>query len=412
MQFPIGDKERPIVDQLGHYPLRPKQEIGLYMASVGFRVPEIFDDRQAAEESGAPYYARSENPGEMTGYSGLTHSIPVHSQHTRELVEVIDSALHDPDRSYSSLTDPRLIAGLGYDAEVADFWKTHVRLGFKHTESWRRVMARDGLLDDGPDATDEFARAHDLSYWRLHEGINFYVVGDSGRAGRYYIGQWPAAHASNRQRFSIVENGKLQHDSSLGEPLPLDTDKLIEFYENVRRTPIVAEGNVPIVEGVDDGTERPLFVQMLPTQQQIQEPHSLGYPPIKDRLIRGATSPEGIELAVYGDDAATRDHDIAFGHVALAGWSHGENEYLLGRSQFNVQVFANRNLNPIDHLGHGSIGHNMRSELLKPGITVALPPSVAFKLRDCDVVHVRSDGDRIELQYYDQETGRIAQMAW
>ncbi|MBP6037720.1 MAG: hypothetical protein KA604_00070 [Candidatus Saccharimonas sp.] len=363
MKFPDNQPGvQPIINYLGYHPMQPKAEIAVAMAKLGFRIPQLFDGIDDAIRSGEAFIARSEGPDELY-HSGLKASIdsrsPLYDE--REL-RSFAQRLSDPERNYKMLANDYNRLGARGVAS-AGYW-------YYLAQKLEDSKGNHSMYDD------EFARQHSLSYWQVVEGDNYYIIGDTALEGRYYIGRL----TKGRQGFTIVDGDEVRHEASwyrqAGGEAP-NTDKLIEFYESVRRAPLFDGQNIPLVELVDPGDgEEPVFLQYLPTHPRVNKTPHITSPQSDVVFVRGATPPEGYTgvledniFQAYGNEAQRE------GSLILSPDRGGEiAELMLPRIDVNILSLVDE-FTPETYLlrnGWATIDHGTRSTTYKPKVTLAL----------------------------------------
>ena len=384
----------PIIEYLGHHPVRPKEEIGRAMAALGFNVPTMFEGLDNAIASRRDFIARSEGPDELY-HSGLKLSLAsTHPRYSEELLRDYATRLADPGRSYASLTGKNRVGAHGIMA----------------AELWRMYAANTG---SDTRQRDEFARLHSLSFWQLAAGDNFYIVGDTANSGKQYIGRT----TPGKRSFSTIEDGALTAHypspwDSQAHELP-NVKKLSEFYTDVRSAAPFDTQNAAIVECSDAGKDQDVqFLQYLPTQPFLGELPKITSSQSDVLFVRGATPPAGIRgyMAKNSDQAAAAiqkgKHPIIT--EGFDPFSVHLSEFVLPRADVSL-------IHPIaafsrDHfteaMGLNTIDHGGRSLAFKPKVTIALSKTAMDFLERRQQerpyqpipLHIRADGIHAEVR--------------
>lgn len=424
MIYPERHGVSEIIEYLGGHPQRPKVEIAQAVAEYGVPIPRLFEGLDNAISSGVAFVARSEHPAELY-YSGLCSSVKIDpgdedTERTHEWLDELriqQAALDDPNRSYDSLT-ARDIPG---------------RRGYIDAEWWRYLAEPDAGLHS--DSTEAFARDHALSYWQMEQGYNRYMIEDSGRPGRYYVGTMRNGLGEPFDRadrsVEIIENGDVVHsyyahrDREAAAQVP-DPDKLITFYETVRSLPVFDPANAPIIEFVDRPDEPPIFLQYLPTQPVASRSTAEITPPDTGSAIhhvRGTTCSQTVEFTLRTSPPEHRGPviDQGFTPSALSNYSGGDStgEYYFPQAV----VYLGYGTNEDRDLGVGrfinaSIDHGTRSSLFKPPVSLVVEEDCLARLKEIGRYQQRgqleaalvSDGETARLQYYDPREKKIIEI--
>lgn len=400
--------ERPglqtIIETFDGLPEQPKVAIARRLAALGLvSVPDVYDSLQDSGDNGEPFIARTEHPGELL-YSGLPESITVDSPDRRARIAVLDAVLRDPERDFDTFLQNRQLPN---------------RSGYMEAERWR-VQASGKRF--GREGATDFARQHSLSFWQFQAGANLYMVADSGRAGRYYVGR------INRETgVAIIEDGRVQEQfaqcSTANHPT-VDADKLVEYYEKIRRAPLFDDQNCPIIELIDPGDdETPSFLQYHPTQQQRLADFEVSDPSDDIFFVRGATPEEGVELTLWTSRFDHHDHRRQPGDTAIPfGFgpvlnSLGVVEYYLPPAELYVEHNGKPHSSAADRERFllATTDHGFRSRAFKPGVTIGMSEAAYQRVaRSTNRTHTRSltchliaDGNRARVEYFDDQTGGL-----
>jgi hypothetical protein len=396
----------PIEAHFGGLPGQPKRAFAEYAGSAGFHQAEIFSDINAALNSGEPIVARSEHPAELL-YSGLGEShfyFPEGRPRQRndfvDRLRQLAETLNDPDRTYYSLCEGGLLG----------------RMGYIEAERWRAEAAGVAGISSTQEDRNAFADQHSLSYWAVAPGDNMFMVGDSGRPGRYFVG-----NMTGDKDLVIIDGEEIAERLWLPEEESniRDGAKLVDFYRRIRTLPILDKDNIPLVELTDPGDDKePIPLQVLPTTQQQAPDFEVSHPSDSVYFLRGATGEGGVEfLFQTGRTVDYRTNPLQgglgaqiFGDEAVAEYYLPETTMFLGYcgARDNAEDARRR-------FFMATIDHGSRSQAFKPQVTVGLEPDAAARLTDCSTggrngkkeCFVQSDGVRALVQYYDTEARKI-----
>lgn len=368
--------------------MQPKAEIARAIGS-----PEIYPDLVTANASSERFIARSEHPCELS-YSGLTGSYD--SAKHASIIEELDKLFRDPNRTFDDFTTMQRPG----------------RNGFIQA-NWWRYLAFGGGYDTSE--TDDFVRQQSFSYWRYVEGNNLYMIEDSGRQGRYYVGK-----INGSPGLAIIQDGNVTEKISRGQDLEypnVDPDKLIEFYEATRSQNLFDHDNCPFVELVDPGGDNtPVFLQYHPTNQASPAEHFDIKNPTTTFFLRGATPPEGIEIKLYTREISDqRKPNGPFGTGPVHA-SDAAVEYYDPQSELNVICGPQRgDLNDYRRrFLKATVDHGTRTNAFKPRVTIGLPRQsvdalvgATNRIEGTVEAYIVSNGIAAQLQYYDRQSRAV-----
>ncbi len=391
----------PIIEHFGGLPAQPKKEIAGYIASLGLAVPEIYADLHEAIASGEPFMARGEHPYELY-YSGLGTSYPSSTTDSdQRVIRTSAEAFGNPLRNFDTVLKDTRANNL--DVLDANMWRIYAMGGeFSGTEA------------------DDFARQHSLSYWRTEPGENLFMIEDSGRPNRYYVGR------VNRHQggYAVIEDGKItaKAERKMKNEWTLEPDKLVEWYKTIRTQTFLDPQNVPLVELVDPGTDKPpVFLQLLPTQQQVAADFAVRHKSDGVYLVRGATPEDGMEVKLWYGTSGFRERNTQEAHGIAASRFHdkGEREACLPGLTFSpLRGYKNHGPQESNRsILLATVDHGLRSEVFRPQITVVLEDmayaalmSQTSRFGTNKPMHITSNGTDACIQYYDESKDKIVKL--
>ncbi|MBP9667340.1 hypothetical protein KBD87_00840 [Candidatus Saccharibacteria bacterium] len=387
MKFPTEQSGvQPIIDYLGHHPMRPKEEIARALAELGFKIPYIFDDFDSAVRSGEKFIARSEGPDELF-HSGLKVSITNdgnHEHHAR--TAALAAAVADPSRSYHTLT--------------AD--GNPMRDLVRRSDGWARIIKNVTGVDYD---RDELARAHGFSYWKVADGNVMYIIADSGREGRYYIGG-----SKSNPFFAEIEDGTIKNSWEFSRDVTLpDARKMTEFYEAVVQAGPFDSENAAFLECVDPGpTKEIAFLQYLPTHKRTLRKEKIDVPQNGITWVRGATTVDQPAIAFTDGDHLLSDIKNGRTVIPIAGKNFlasepVSGEFILPRAA--GMVIGHYDGEILKRYGGASINHGSRGTMFKPKVTIGLSSAALDFYHEVEeynkprrtLMKVDSDGERAQV---------------
>lgn len=258
---------------------KPKQEIGEYVESYGFKVPkryESLEEAMSAVQSGITVYMRSEHPREYDGFSGLLRTYGLQQ-----------NRIHDRYFPHESQTFKRIFQGMDFeDVEHEAKWDDIRRLPMQR-------YLRLSRMDEG-----EFYDDMAFSYWEYIPGKNITVVADDSIEERYHITVFGnnntdgGIYLPNGQ--SLIEQPK-EYSDHLDLLDPNARASIIDAYEQIRKLPRFSPRICPIMELQLDDNGAIWFLQYHKARPFRQAPETLSpddYPEAegwhKADTVRGA----------------------------------------------------------------------------------------------------------------------------
>jgi hypothetical protein len=319
---------------------QPKRSIADYVESCGFLVPRRFIRLAEARRSGLPIICRSEHRDEYDGPSGL----------------LLSPALNE----FPATGDIDELKRLVLQRVIAEM----------HIEEYCALIGSDAK---------RFRDEISFSFWEMMGGHNRTVVADSSIPNRHHVMTYLAKdHIELFNNYAVVEDGTVLQSfgSTLTEELVQDVPRLIQTYENIRHLPRFDPNHCPIMEFQTLG-KKDYFLQYHRTRDFQPATFRLVDIPLEDRgiqalFVRGATSPEGIvcKTAAYyvnnpADTARERglpEEDASFDKPPHDIFS----EVMVRRRK--AQMIDSHSLEQT--ASNFVCGHNPRSKLFKPGLSV------------------------------------------
>lgn len=258
----------------------PKQEIGNYVESQGFKVPQRFDTLGEAlnvVRAGGTIAIRSEHRDEYDGASGLFQSYVIDPNSANDSLRAfenygdfdIDEQVHLSQKR-SAVTVAKLGDMPGYhtmaDVVLGVALDTLTELTLqrlKQLTSQQVTVRRYADLTgrNVPELMDEAG----FSFWEYIPGTNVTIVADSAIDDRYHV----MANTPKRKGIPSYYGWQITDEhgnSSAGKDndntlTPDVTANLIQTYESIRNLPRFAAENCPIMELQMDDSGQVWFLQ-------------------------------------------------------------------------------------------------------------------------------------------------------
>jgi hypothetical protein len=366
---------------------QPKATIAEYVEQNGILVPRRFTSLAQARSSGIPFLARSEHPQEYDGVSGLLESFPASK-----------------------------LASISSEQELKEKCDEYPMIE-RRLSNISQYCAFLGISEQ------DFRRDISYSFWELLEGYNRTIVADSARPDCYHI--MTKSRDNQIQNYTIVEKGNItQAITPLPPELKESLTDIIQMYETIRNLSHFNPIHCPIMEIQTCGNKN-YFLQYHRTRDFKQSTFALERPPFADEkkalFVRGATPPEGITVDVtlsyamferfpyeqnekgFSDFKLPTEEQASFDKHYYSVFT----ELMLPRRR--VQI-TNNSLEG-EYVG-AIIGHNVRSKLYKPEISLIDWPPIYNSRELIDMkkkalqtgqdqkikVHVVSDGTTAYIQ--------------
>lgn len=346
-ELDLGNEDPSSKDYfLQNRPMQPKKEIGDYIESQGFLVPQRFKNLDDARTSGKSFMIRSEHPQDYDGASNLLGSY-----------EVPLSMLSSPDEdtSYPFNNIPTI------DQDLLE--RTLVSFSRGSISTYCNFL---GL------SRTEFESQSSYSYWELLDGYRQAIVADSAIAGRYHVFTASPGMNENGSAYSTIDDGKeTMHYTQIPDGKLPSSDGLISLYEKVRNLDNFNPDHCPIMETLAFG-DRNYFLQYHRTRDFVPATFKLdrdnGEDEIPAVFVRGVTPETGLKLKVY----IHNDMRSRFSVDEEAGVDfYVEEEILEVMSRRRKLQLLRRDSN--SSVGfYSNHGHLSRSLLFKPDLSLSL----------------------------------------
>lgn len=389
--IPVASEEGVVkVDRfLNSPPRQPKKEIADMLESRGILVPRRFEnlaDALEAIKNGKEIVVRSEHPQEYASAAGLLDSYVITADQIArgEAFCAANGAEIDWDNVYNQSghgdeEDRALdrILGSLRTTDQATFEDNLKKLSLPRIARYCELLGID---------KDEFLQGISYSYWERVGGMNRSIVADSAIFGRYHIFTTSAEEENYFHNYYIVDNGEMVFSGpcSMTDELEKELDATIAFYEQIRSAEGFNPSHCPLVE-FQSHEGKNYFLQyhrtrdMEPCLWQLDREPEEGE--FEAEFVRGATSPEGMELniAMYYPDGKypIYDEDGSFDF-------HYDRVFSEIMSRFRKANFDNKPLWKIAMCCADT--HLPKSKLFNPQISISIddsnmPPGLPSKLR-------------------------------
>lgn len=306
---------------------QPKRQVGDYVESEGFSVPnrfETLDEALSLVKAGGTVLMRSEHPDEYDGPSGLHDSIELSLEEIERGKRVADTFNNYPDIDREILESADRQAVTNFRLQGPGSLQVRSMIIGKALEvdpsvTESRLILLDRLQDESKNysvlnrhATNGCDEDISYSYWEYKPGLSAVVVADDVIDGRYhlFIANQTSMKIAKYHGGSIVNLGGELLRQAFHEDGVLDPQlsrMLTVQYEAIRNLPRFSSTRCPIMEMQVDELGNPWFLQyhiarefrastdrLLPNDY----PESEGWQQVE--AVRGAIdSPSTVKMAYW-----------------------------------------------------------------------------------------------------------------
>lgn len=220
---------------------------------------------------------------------------------------------------------------------------------------------------------DEFLARASYSYWKHLGGSNLTIIRDSAVKERFHV--FAVEPRTSGRAYFRTDEGKITDHRSFKiviDPLVAGLRHFIDFYETIRTLDRFDPNHCPVIEcQFVDGAL--FFLQYHRTRDFAEATFELDRPPGEDEFeasfVRGATPPEGIEVAVNICFPLMRLSDVQLPPHEPAAIDLSSNNIL---QEIMSRRRGHQIINSSDHFNFvldAAIGHVSRSIFFKPGLS-------------------------------------------
>lgn len=344
---------------------KPKETIADYVESEGindlegegFPVPGRFASLEEAKKSGREILIRSEHPQEYDGVSGLLDSF--------NLSEGL-STYRDKDNIYFK------------PLEMDSMEKIREEY-FKFMDSTSHKPSYGIFCDFTGEDPEKFKKETGFSIWEKLGGYKRIVVADSCIARRWHVMTDFHENGKYFENYSIVEEGRKteQFIHEMTPELEVRLPELIKKYEKIRNLSHFDKNHCPIMEFItNEGKD--YFLQYHRCRDFVPVDFSLDREPEEGEkvvyFVRGATPKTGMDVKItvyygyetgkgYGYDPEIEDGSYDFHYNGIF------TELQVRRRK--MQAMHIKSAKDLElKLLKVVVGHDSRSELFKPQISI------------------------------------------